>query len=138
MNKRNPYRWNSSSIVKILSTQEYCGDVINFKTYSKSFKHKDRLPNSKENWAVFKDVHEPIIDQGIWEQIQKKRSKIRKRTTSEGEKTYFRDYSDVQTADTIFTTISTKVTPGLSISIAPTIRETEALALPLTMCALTF
>ncbi|NLK89785.1 MAG: DUF4368 domain-containing protein [Clostridiaceae bacterium] len=89
MDKSDPYRWNSSSIVKMLSTQEYCGDVINFKTYSKSFKHKDRLPNNKENWAVFKDVHEPIIDRGIWEQIQKKRSKIRKRTTSEGEKNIF-------------------------------------------------
>ncbi len=138
MNKSDPYRWNSSSIVKMLSTQVYCGDVINFKTYSKSFKHKDRLSNIKENWVVFKDVHEPIIDRGIWEQIQKKRSKIRKRTTSEGEKTYFRDYSDVQTADTIFTTILTKVTPRLSISIAPIIREAEALALALTMCVSTF
>lgn len=89
MNESDPYRWNSSSIVKMLSTQEYCGDVISFKTYSKSFKHKDRLPNNKENWAVFKDVHEPIIDRGIWGQIQKKHSKIRKRTTSEGEKNIF-------------------------------------------------
>jgi site-specific DNA recombinase len=86
---REPYKWNSSSIVKILSLQEYCGDVINFKTYSKSFKHKERIRNSKENWAVFKDVHDPIIDRGIWEQIQEKRGKARKRITREGEKNMF-------------------------------------------------
>ncbi|MFA7501566.1 recombinase family protein [[Clostridium] symbiosum] len=86
---RIPHKWNSSSVVKILSLQEYCGDVINFKTYSKSFKHKERLPNSEENWAVFKDVHDPIIDRGIWEQVQQKRGKVRKRVTNEGEKNMF-------------------------------------------------
>lgn len=86
---RVPYKWSSSSIVKILSLQEYCGDVINFKTYSKSFKHKERLPNSEENWAVFKDVHTPIIAREIWEQVQQKRGKVRKRKTNEGEKNMF-------------------------------------------------
>jgi hypothetical protein len=86
---RIPHKWNSSSVVKILSLQEYCGDVINFKTYSKSFKHKERLPNSEENWAVFKEVHDPIIDRGIWEQVQQKRGKVRKRVTNEGEKNMF-------------------------------------------------
>lgn len=86
---REPHKWNSSSVVKILSLQEYCGDVINFKTYSKSFKHKERLPNAEENWAIFKDVHDPIIDRGIWEQVQQKRGKARKRVTNEGEKNMF-------------------------------------------------
>jgi hypothetical protein len=86
---REPHKWNSSTVVKILSLQEYCGDVINFKTYSKSFKHKERLPNSEENWAIFKDVHNPIIDRGIWEQVQQKRGKVRKRVTNEGEKSMF-------------------------------------------------
>ena len=39
------YRWNSSTIMGILSRQEYCGDLINFKTYSKSYKNKKRLTN---------------------------------------------------------------------------------------------
>lgn len=86
---REPHRWNSSTVVKILSLQEYCGDVINFKTYSKSFKKKERLPNSEENWAVFKDVHDPIIKREIWEQVQQKRGKIRKRKTADGEKNMF-------------------------------------------------
>lgn len=86
---REPHHWNSSTVIKILSTQEYCGDVINFKTYSKSYKNKKRLANDEENWAVFKDVHEPIVDRAVWEKIQQKRGKARKRVTNEGEKNMF-------------------------------------------------
>ncbi len=86
---REPHRWNSSTVVKILSMQEYCGDVINFKTYSKSFKLKKRIPNAEENKAVFKDVHEPIIDRVDWEKVQTKRGKTRKRRTNDGEKNMF-------------------------------------------------
>ena len=66
----NPYKWKNTSVQKILSRQEYCGDVINFKTYSKSFKKKDRLENPPENWAVFKGVHEPIIDRETFNKVQ--------------------------------------------------------------------
>lgn len=67
----NPCKWCKTTVAKILSQQEYCGDVINFKTYSKSFKNKTRLDSPPENWAVFKNVHEPIIDRDIFEQVQK-------------------------------------------------------------------
>lgn len=50
-----------------ISQQEYCGDIINFKSTSKSFRNKTRVENPKENWAIFKDVHEPIIDRDTWE-----------------------------------------------------------------------
>lgn len=82
-------KWNNSTIIKILSSQEYCGDVLNFKTYSKSYKNKKRIDNDRENWVVFKDVHEPIIDRAVWEQVQQKRGKIRKRQTSDGEHNMF-------------------------------------------------
>lgn len=84
-----PTKWYSSTIVKILSLQEYCGDILNFKTYSKSYKNKKRINNDRENWVVFKDVHEPIIDRGVWEQVQQKRGKIRKRQNSDGEHNMF-------------------------------------------------
>ena len=84
-----PARWNNSTVIKILSHQEYCGDVLNFKTYSKSYKHKKRINNDRENWAIFKDVHEPIVDRAIWERVQRKRGKIRKRKTIEGESNMF-------------------------------------------------
>ena len=84
-----PTKWNSSTVVKILSLQEYCGDILNFKTYSKSYKNKKRIENDRENWVVFKDVHEPIIDRAVWEQVQQKRGKIRKRRTNDGERNMF-------------------------------------------------
>ena len=82
-------KWNSSTITKILSLQEYCGDILNFKTYSKSYKNKKRLENDRENWVIFKDVHEAIIERAVFEQVQQKRGKIRKRRTNEGERNMF-------------------------------------------------
>ena len=87
--KYDPCHWNSSTITRILTLQEYCGDVLNFKTYSKSYKNKRRLENDRENWAIFLDVHEPIIQRAAWEKVQEKRGKIRKRRTHEGEKHMF-------------------------------------------------
>lgn len=75
----NPYKWGKTTVAKILAQQEYCGDVINFKTYSKSFKNKSRIPNAPENWAVFKNVHEPIIDRETFEAVQKLISKTKRR-----------------------------------------------------------
>ena len=82
-------KWNSSTVTKILSLQEYCGDILNFKTYSKSYKNKKRLENDRENWVIFKDVHEPIIERSVFEKVQQKRGKIRKRRTNEGEHNMF-------------------------------------------------
>ena len=86
---RGPYMWNSSTITHILSLQEYCGDILNFKTYSKSYKNKKRLANDRENWVIFQDVHDPIIERAVFEQVQQKRGKIRKRRTHEGERNMF-------------------------------------------------
>ena len=84
-----PTKWNSSTITKILSLQEYCGDILNFKTYSKSYKNKKRIDNNRENWVVFQDVHEAIIERAMYEQVQQKRGKIRKRRTNNGEHNMF-------------------------------------------------
>ena len=84
-----PTKWNSSTITKILSLQEYCGDILNFKTYSKSYKNKKRIDNDRENWVVFQDVHEAIIERAVYEQVQQKRGKIRKRCTNNGEHNMF-------------------------------------------------
>ena len=84
-----PTHWNSSSVIKMLSVQEYCGDILNFKTYSKSYKNKKRLENDREKWAIFKDVHEPIIERAVFEQVQQKRGKMRKRQAKDGERSMF-------------------------------------------------
>ena len=84
-----PTKWNNSTITKILSLQEYCGDILNFKTYSKSYKNKKRIDNDRENWVVFQDVHEAIIERAVYAQVQQKRGKIRKRRTNNGEHNMF-------------------------------------------------
>ena len=79
VSQTDPYKWCKSTVEKILRQQEYCGDIVNFKTYSKSFKNKARIPNPEENWAVFKDVHEPIIEREVWEQVQQRIGKTKRR-----------------------------------------------------------
>ena len=68
--QENPYKWCKTTVGKILAQQEYCGDVINFKSYSKSYKNKTRIPNDPSQWKIFKDVHEPIINRDTFEQVQ--------------------------------------------------------------------
>ena len=89
----NPYKWCKTTVQKILAQQEYCGDVINFKTYSKSFKNKRRFENDRENWVIFKDVHEPIISREDFEKVQELIAKTKRRAPKphNGEKSIFCD-----------------------------------------------
>ena len=89
----DPYKWNKSTIGKMLVQQEYCGDIINFKTYSKSFKNKKRIDNPKENWKIFKDVHEPIIERETFNIVQEliEGAKRRPVKNKNGEKSIFTD-----------------------------------------------
>ena len=65
-----PTKWGHTTVKNILTLQEYCGDVINFKSYSKSYKMKKRIENPEENRAIFLNVHEAIIDRQTWEKVQ--------------------------------------------------------------------
>mgnify|MGYP000464315478 CR=1 FL=1 len=65
-----PTKWGHTTVKKILTLQEYCGDVINFKSYSKSYKMKKRIENPEEHRAIFLNVHEAIIDRQTWEKVQ--------------------------------------------------------------------
>ena len=89
----DPYKWNNSTVETILSKQEYCGDIINFKTYKKSFKNKTRRDNPPDKWVIFKDVHEPIIDRETFERVQEytKKTKRRAPKAENGEKSMFSD-----------------------------------------------
>lgn len=90
----NPYKWKSSTIRQILLRQEYCGDVVNFKTYSKSFKNKKRHLSPKEELKIFKDVHEPIISRDTYEAVQKLVGTCRRRDPlpQNGKKNIFCDF----------------------------------------------
>lgn len=111
---------------------EYCGDILNFKTYSKSYKNKKRLENDRENWVIFKDVHEPIIERTIYEQVQQKRGKIRKRRTNNGEHNMFSGLLVCADCGSNLS-ISIRETQRSSISTAPTTRATVGAVLPRTM-----
>lgn len=89
----NPYKWKSSTIHGILTRQEYCGDVLNFKTRSKSFKNHRRIDNPKEDWMVFEDRHEAIILRDTYQKVQKRLKSTHQRAPKEinGPKSIFCD-----------------------------------------------
>jgi len=89
---RGEYFWDVSVVLEILTKQVYVGDVINFRTYSKSYKLKERLDNPKENWEIHKDVHEPIIERSFWEDIQKTFGDTKYRKQKHIEKNMFAGY----------------------------------------------
>ena len=88
-NPRNEYLWTVEMVRKILSNQSYVGDVVNFKTYSKSFKLKKRLENPEENWQIHKNVHEPIVSRKVFEEVQKSFGDIKYRKPKHIEKNMF-------------------------------------------------
>jgi hypothetical protein len=76
---RSRYSWSSSTVRHMLDRQEYCGDVINFKTYSTSYKNKRRRFSADKDRVVFEGIHEPIIDRKTFKQVQERRKTVRKR-----------------------------------------------------------
>ena len=87
--KDSPYYWCQSTVNKILTSREYTGDVVNFKTFSKSFKDKRRFENPDENHVIFENVHEPIIDRQTWETVQRIREGTKRRQPKNTEKHMF-------------------------------------------------
>lgn len=65
------YSWNSDTVSRILSNQNYAGDTVNGKTTRKSFKIKKRIDLSTDEWQIVPDTHEAIIDRETWELVQK-------------------------------------------------------------------
>ena len=69
----NPYNWSGYIVGQILSKPEYMGDTVNFRSHKKSYKDKSSVKNPKDEWMIFKDTHEAIIDRETWELAQKLR-----------------------------------------------------------------
>jgi hypothetical protein len=65
------YAWQSRTVADILAKVEYLGHTVNFKTYKKSYKSKVKVWNNPEDWLVFENTHEAIIDEQVWETVQK-------------------------------------------------------------------
>ncbi|MCR5173909.1 MAG: DUF4368 domain-containing protein [Oscillospiraceae bacterium] len=75
-----PCTWRSSEVARMLSKQEYCGDTVNFRTTTKSFKNKKRLDLPQENWQIFPDTHPAIIDRETFRLVQELREHRRRPT----------------------------------------------------------
>ena len=65
-----PGHWCSTMVAKILSRQEYCGDTVNFRSTTKSFKNKKRVDRPKEDWVIFENTHPAIIDRETFAIVQ--------------------------------------------------------------------
>lgn len=83
-NFEHPYRWCSSTIASILKKQEYLGHTVNFKT-RKHFKDKKSKYVSEDNWLIFKNTHEPIIDQESFDNVQRIRGNVKRYPDGWGE-----------------------------------------------------
>jgi len=59
------YFWSVGMVRQMLGNRSYVGDVVNFRTYSKSYKLKQRLPNPEDKWEIHENVHEPVIPRPV-------------------------------------------------------------------------
>ena len=84
----NPYNWDQKSVAGILERPEYQGHTVNFKTYKQSYKSKKTCYNPEENWLVFENTYEAIIDADTWARVQELR-KNKRRPTRPGKTNMF-------------------------------------------------
>lgn len=81
---KNPYAWQDSTVAHILARTEYLGHTVNFKTHKKSYKSKSRVWNHPDDWVIFENSHEAIVDADTFTIVQAIRNG-RRRPTPLGE-----------------------------------------------------
>lgn len=125
---RSEYLWDKSIVGKILTNRAYIGNVVNFRTYSRSYKLKKRLDRPVENWEVLENVHAPIIDRDIRESIQKSFGDTKYRKPKYIEKICLRVFSSVLIV-VLISIISTRMIILITTTSPVVTRE------PTTVCA---
>lgn len=70
-----PYNWSGYIVGQILSKPEYMGHTVNFRSHKLSYKDKTSIPNPKEDWLIFENTHEAIIEPETWELAQQLRKR---------------------------------------------------------------
>ena len=78
-----PCHWIEQSVVNILERMEYTGCTCNFKTYSKSYKLKKRIPNALEDMFILPDTQEAIVPKEQWDRVQELHRHKRRMTKAE-------------------------------------------------------
>nr|WP_306527416.1 recombinase family protein [Ruminococcus bromii] len=66
-----PFHWCPAMIANILKRQEYCGDTVNFRSTTKSFKNKKRVDRPESEWIIFENTHPAIVDSDTFKLVQK-------------------------------------------------------------------
>ena len=73
-----PYAWSDFIVGRILSKPEYMGHTVNFRSHKESYKDKQPIFHAPEDWLIFENTHEAIVDKGTWELVQKLRGTPRR------------------------------------------------------------
>jgi len=76
-----PYQWSSSTVSRILEKPEYMGHTVNFRSTKESYKDKRKTINPQNEWVLFENTHEAIIDHETWQTAQRCRTVIRRTDT---------------------------------------------------------
>ena len=76
-----PYAWSGNTIAHILDKPEYKGHTVNFRSYKDSYKDKKSKFTPKEDWVIFEDTQEAIVDSETWETAQRCRKTVRRTDT---------------------------------------------------------
>ena len=74
----NPYNWSGYIVAQILSKPEYMGHTVNFRTHKQSYKDRTAIKIPQEEWLIFENTHEAIVDKETWELAQKLRKTPRR------------------------------------------------------------
>ena len=74
----NPYDWAPRTITGILEKQEYLGHMVNFKTRKQSYRSKKKLENPPDQWKIFENTQESIIDEETFARVQELRKNKRR------------------------------------------------------------
>ena len=77
----NPYNWSGYIVGNILAKPEYMGHTVNFRSHKQSYKDKTPVMNPKEDWLIFENTHEAVVDKETWELAQKLRKTPRRHDT---------------------------------------------------------
>lgn len=77
-----PYEWSGTTVSNILSKPEYMGHTVNFRSYKEYYKDKKAIKRPPEDWLIFENTHEPIVDKETWELAQKLKRTVHRTDTT--------------------------------------------------------
>jgi DNA invertase Pin-like site-specific DNA recombinase len=81
---KDPFKWSHLAVTNILRRLDYLGHTVNFKTSKKSYKSPKVTLNSPDEWVIFENTQEPIVEESVFWVVQNIR-RGRRRKTSMGE-----------------------------------------------------